>query len=358
VDFFVFIMQRSGLMKAALLEGIKTLKITEMETPRCKNGEILVKVGACGLCRTDMKAYNQGQQDLRLPRILGHEITGTAAETGAGVSHFKPGDRVQVAPGLPCGCCFYCLGGLHQMCDAVQIMGFHYDGGFAEYVLVPAKGVNHGVLNKMPAHLSFQEAALTEPLACSVNMQETARVGLGDVVVIFGAGPLGILNARLARARGAGPLILVEINEERVASATNRDFDYCADALTANPVNKIMDITGGRGADVVIPCCPAPETIGYGLNMLAKKGRFGFFSGLLQESKAPVPELNMIHYKELSVYGAYGCSAQHNRTALALLASGAIKVKDMITRTIELDELLYGLEMVAAMKELKIVMTI
>ncbi len=345
-------------MKAALLEGIKTLKITEVETPKCKNGEVLVKVGACGLCRTDMKAYNQGQRDLRLPRILGHEITGTVAEIGAGAANVKPGDRVQVSPGLPCGCCSYCLGGLHHMCDSVQIMGFHYDGGFAEYVLVPANGVSHGVLNKIPDHLSLQEAALTEPLACSVNMQETARVGLGDVVVIFGAGPLGILNARLARARGAGSVILVEINEERLASATNRDFDYCVDALAASPVNKIMEMTSGRGADVVIPCCPSPETIGYGLTMLAKRGRFGFFSGLLQGSQTPAPDLNMIHYKELSVCGAYGCSAQHNRTALALLASGAIKVKDMITRTIGLDELLSGLEMVAAMKEIKIVMTI
>lgn len=345
-------------MKAALLEGIKNLKIKEVETPRCEKGEILVKVAACGLCRTDMKAYKMGQRDLHLPRILGHEITGTVAETGAGIAHFKPGERVQVSPGLPCGCCCYCLDGLHHMCDSVQIMGFHYDGGFAEYVLVPANGVNHGVLNKIPAHLSFQEAALTEPLACSVNMQETARVGLGDVVVIFGAGPLGILNARLARARGAGPVILVEINEERLAPASGLDFDFCVDAMTASPVYKIMEMTGGRGANVVIPCCPSPDTFGYGLEMLAKKGRFGFFSGLLQEHQAPAPDLNMIHYKELSVFGAYGCSSRHNRTALALLGSGTIKVKDMITRTIELDEVLSGLENVASMKEIKIVMTI
>lgn len=347
-------------MKAALLEGIRNLKITEVETPGCEAGEVLVKVGACGLCRTDMKAYKLGQRDLRLPRILGHEIAGTVAETGGGVLHVRPGDGVQVSPGLSCGCCRYCLGGLHHMCDSVQIMGFHYDGGFAEYVLVPANGVNHGVLNKIPDHLSFQEAALTEPLACCVNMQETVRVGLGDVVAIFGAGPLGILNARLAKARGAGPVILVEMNEERLAAASGRDFDYCVDALRDSPVDRIMEVTGGRGADVVIPCCPSPETFGYGLEFLAKKGRFGFFSGLLHEPQAPAPapDLNMIHYKELSVHGAYGCSSLHNRTALALLASGAIKVKDMITRTIVLDELLSGLEDIVSMKETKIVLTL
>jgi len=343
-------------MRAALLEGIKNLRITEVGIPKCKKGEVLIKVGACGLCRTDMKGYYQGQRDLHLPRILGHEITGNVVETGEGVLHIKPGDRVQVAPGLPCGCCSYCLSGMSQMCDFIQIMGFHYDGGFAEYVLVPANGVNHGVLNKIPDQLSLQEATLTEPLACSVNMQETTQVGLGDVVVIFGAGPLGILNARLARARGAGFIFLVEINEGRLASAPNRDFDCCINPLEASPVKKVLEITDGRGADVVIPCCPSLGTIGAGLIMLAKRGRFGFFSGLLQENQVIKADLNMIHYKELSVYGAYGCSSRHNRAALELLASGVIKVRDMITRTIVLDEVLSGLEMVAAMKEIKIVM--
>ena len=342
-------------MKAALLEGIEKLRMTEVRTPDCPDGGVLVKVGACGMCRTDMKAYYIGQRDLHLPRILGHEIAGTVVETGKEVNHVKIGDRVQVSPGLPCGSCSYCLKGLHQMCDTVQIIGFHYDGGFAEYVAVPANGVSHGVLNIIPEHLSFQEAALTEPLACSVSMQNAVRVGLNDVVVIFGAGPLGILNAKLARARGAGIIILIEINENRLATASDREFDFCINGVTEDPVKKVMEITKGTGVDVVIPCCPSAETFGKGISMLAKKGRFGFFSGLIMNSSPLQADLNLIHYKELEVHGAYGCSADHNRTAMELLTAGRIGVRDMITRTIALEDVPAGLDMIVNMKEIKIV---
>jgi L-iditol 2-dehydrogenase len=224
-----------------------------------------------------MKAYNLGQRDLRLPRILGHEIAGTVAETGKCVNQVKAGDRVQVAPGIPCGACTYCLQGLHHLCDSVCTMGFHCNGGFAEYVLVPERGVRHGALNIIPEHLSFQEAALTEPLACTVNLQDALAVQVGDAVVVFGAGPLGIINARLARARGAGTVILVEINEARLESAPPRDFDHRINALKKDPLKKVLEITGGRGADAVIPCCPDPSVFKAGLAMLAKRGRFGFF---------------------------------------------------------------------------------
>ena len=342
-------------MKAVLLEGIENIKVTDVPIPECAPGQVLVKVGACGICRTDMKAYYHGQRDLQLPRILGHEIAGTVLEVGTGVTQVKTGDRIQVAPGLPCGCCRFCLKGWHHMCDSVQIMGFHYDGGFAEYVLVPANGVNHGVLNKIPDHLSFQEAALTEPLACSINMQDAVQVSLGDIVVIFGAGPLGLLNAKLAKARGAGEIILIEINEARLDAAAKKEFDHCVNGLRDDPVKQVMEITGGNGADVVIPCCPSPAAFCDGLAVLGKRGRFGFFSGLLMDSQPFRVDYNLIHYRELSVHGAYGCSAEHNRTAMELLGNGVIKVKDMITQSIPLDEVLSGLKMVAAMQETKIV---
>lgn len=338
------------------MEGIKKIVVKEVFTPECRRGEVLVRVRACGICRTDMKAYNQGQRDLHLPRILGHEIAGTVAAVGEGVTRVKPGDRVQVAPGLSCGSCSFCVNGADHLCDHVQVMGFHYDGGFAEYILVPANGVSGGVLNIIPDHLSFEEAVLTEPLACCVNMQEAMRVGSGDSVVIFGAGPLGILQAKLARVRGAGPLILVEINGPRLERAEwESPFDYCVNPRKTYPLSKILDITDGRGVDVVIPCCPDPGVMGSGLAMLAKRGRFGLFSGLIGNSESIHEDLNLIHYRELSLYGAYGCSSRHNKTAMNLMCSGAIKVKEMITRNIPLDDIWSGLETVKAMEEIKVV---
>lgn len=341
-------------MKAALLEDLGRISVLHVDTPVCREGEVLVKVEACGICRTDMKCFVYGQRDLHLPRILGHEIAGTVVETGPGVTVVKAGDRVQVAPGIPCGECKYCLNGMDHLCDRVQVMGFHYHGGFAEYVLVPAKGVKIGALNLIPEHLTFAEAALTEPLACSVNMQESLQVGRGDRVLIFGAGPLGILNAKLARVRGAETIVLVETNEKRRLAAEKREFDYCLNSLTDDLSLEIQRISGGRGIDVVIPCCPGAEPFNLGLNLLGKRGRFGFFSGLILDSPLET-DINMIHYKELAVRGAYGCSSRHNKTALGLLGSGQVSVKDMITKRLALDDVQKGLEMVKKMSETSII---
>jgi len=342
-------------MKAALLNGIQDLKIVEVPIPDYSKGEVLIKVQACGICRTDMKAFYLGQRDLHLPRILGHEIAGRVVETGDEVTGIHAGERVQVAPGLPCGTCGFCLQGLDHLCDSVQIMGFHYDGGFAQYVLVPENGVKNGVINKIPDHLSFNEAVFTEPLACSINLNERFGRCEGDTVVIYGAGPLGILNARLCRAMGAKIIILMEINNERLLAASPLDFDYCINPLRTNADTAVTEITRGKGADILIPCCPGQEVMNSGLKMLTRRGRFGFFSGLIQDSQAGQVDINLIHYKELSVYGAYGCSAEHNRTALNLISRGKIEVKDLITHTISLDEVLSGIKMVAEMEGIKTV---
>ncbi|HWQ89642.1 MAG TPA: zinc-dependent dehydrogenase [Desulfitobacteriaceae bacterium] len=340
-------------MKAAVLKGLEELILENRPIPECGQGEVLVQLGVCGICRTDMKCFSQGQRDLRLPRILGHEIAGTVAQIGSSVTSVSKGDRVQVAPGIPCGTCSYCLLGQDNLCNSMQIMGFHINGGFAEYVLVPASGVNNGVLQPIPEGLSFSEAALTEPLACCVNMQESLRVNKEDQLLIIGAGPLGILNAKLAKARGVRKIILLEEKEERLKKAANYEFDYLLDAHKRNMPEEIMRITKGGGADVVIPCCPGSEPFIQGINLLAKRGRLGFFSGLTGGS-FPEKDLNLIHYKELFVSGAYGCSVGHNQEALSLIAEGIIAVKNMITRKISLAEILQGLEMVRNKTEMSV----
>lgn len=301
-----------------------------------------------------MKAYYQGQRDLQLPRILGHEVVGTIAGLGKDIYQFNLGDRVQIAPGLPCGCCRYCLTGTHQMCDHIRTIGFHYDGGFAEYVLIPPEGVTHGVLNKIPNDLTFNEATLAEPLACSINMQKSLQIKIGDAVVIFGLGPLGIINTKLARAMGARLIIGVEINISRFKQAEAWGIDYPINSLKTDPVSEILRITRGNGVDVVIPCCSSHEVISQGLAVLSKKGRFGLFSGLSHPHLALI-DVNTIHYKELVICGAYGCSAKDNRDAIELLSSGVIKVNDMITRVVGLEEIVLGIEAIKKMEEIKII---
>ncbi len=317
---------------------------------------MLLAVEVCGLCRTDMKAYTVGQRDLRLPRVLGHEITATVLDASQQQTGFCIGDRVQVAPGISCGRCRFCKQGFDHLCDRVKIMGFHRDGGFQEYLHIPAAAVKTGVLNYIPTGLSFEEACMTEPLACAINMQDALHIGDGDVVLIWGGGPLGVLNARLARSRGAKDIIIVEPQPDRMRLLEGLE-NQCLLAADLKDLLEILAAVTKRGqADVVIPCCPNPEAFRESLKVCAKRGRIGFFSGLTPCPDIANTEWNLIHYLELTVVGAYGCSAKHNQSAMQLINGGDVTVKDLITRRIALGELQQGLDLIALGKEMKIVL--
>lgn len=342
-------------IKAAVLENIGKISIEERPQPQCQPGDILLAVEVCGLCRTDMKAYIAGQRDLRLPRVLGHEITATVLEA-CEANGFRPGDRVQVAPGIACGNCRFCRQGLDHLCDQMEIMGFHRDGGFQEYLLIPAAAVKTGILNHIPAGLSFEEACMAEPLACAINMQDALKVGDGDVVILWGGGPLGVLNARLAKSRGVKEVIVVENHSDRLRHLEGLLNDCHLAADLKDLVKTLATVTEQGQADVVIPCCPDPEAFRGSLQICAKRGRIGFFSGLTPCPDLTNTEWNLIHYLELTVIGAYGCSVNHNRTAMQLIKRKDVIVKDLITKRITLEELQPGLNSIASGKEMKIVL--
>jgi L-iditol 2-dehydrogenase len=152
----------------------------------------------------------------------------------------------------------------------MSIIGFHHDGGFAEYMLVPANGVQNGCINKIPLSLSFEAASLAEPLACCINAQELSKIQLGDTVVIFGVGPLGHLHRQLAHISGASEVILIENSPERIAFAKKVAPDYLIDSTEVDPVEAVKEITDG--VDVVIPACSDPEVLALGIEMLNKRG--------------------------------------------------------------------------------------
>lgn len=342
-------------IKAAVLETIGSIRIEDRPEPQYQEGDMILKTEVCGLCRTDMKAYTIGQRDLRLPRVLGHEITATVVEA-CSQTGFRPGDRVQVSPGVPCGNCHFCRQGLDHLCDRVEIMGFHRDGGFQEYLHIPAAAAQRGILNHIPAGLSFEEACMSEPLACAINMQDALHVGHGDAVLIWGGGPLGILNARLARSRGAEEIFIVENHPDRIMRLQDLE-NRCHLLADLEGLRKVLTVITDRGkADVVIPCCPDPDAFRSSLQVCSKRGRIGFFSGMSQQPGFTNDEWNLLHYLELTVIGAYGCSIRNNRFAMQLMERGDVVVKDLISRRIGLDELQEGLDLIAAGKEMKIAM--
>ena len=313
-------------MRGAVLTGQNTLEIAERDAPHCGASDVILAVEVCGVCRTDRKMFNVGQRDLTLPRIPGHEIVGRVVELGASVTSVRPGDRVQVSPGVFCGVCDYCRSGTDQLCDEMKIIGFHLDGGFAELLHVPGKGEEPPVLNKIPKHLDSKSAALAEPLACCLNLQKRMDIE-AKTVIIFGAGPLGILNAQLAHTLGAKQIVIVEPMERRRSLAAR--FSDCQLDFDRHLTQNIAEFTRGRGADVVLPCCPSSEPFLIGLEIAAKRGQLGFFSGLTDSTGITSSNLNLIHYKELTVTGSYGCSLSDNHQALELLASGRVSVLDL-----------------------------
>ena len=323
-------------MKCAELTSVGNLAIAMRGEPEAGPWDVLVDVDACCVCRTDRKAYAMGQRDLVLPRILGHEIAGRVKAVGSLVEGFKAGDRVQVPPGVGCGACAYCLSGADNLCQDVRIVGFHVDGGFSELLRVPGSAGRPAGLLPVPDALDARTAALTEPLACCLNMQRRMGMEDAETAVVFGGGPAGALSAKLARALGARRIAVVEPDERRrKLAALYSDCQFDFDSQT---VGRILEMSGGKGADAVLPCCPGNAAMAMALEVAAKRGKVGFFSGLTETSIATAA-VNLMHYKELRVVGSYGCSFSDNREALALLASGKVDVEGLPGVDISWEEL-------------------
>ncbi len=344
-------------MKAAVFKKLGHLEIEDVKTPECGADDILVKVEASAICSTDVKMVFHGHRDLVFPRILGHEVTGSILEIGKNVRHrYNEGAKVQIAPGISCGNCFYCTNNAQNMCESMKIIGFHYDGGFAQHLLIPKEGLYCGCINQIPENLPFEEAAFTEPVACCLNALQMVKIMTGGSVIIFGAGTVGCLFIQLVKLFGVSETIVVEKNEKRLNFSKKFEADYYIKYTTAAHImEKINEVTKGKGVDYVILACSDSNLPSLGLRILSKRGCITFFSGLNTEKPEILIDYNLIHYKEIRVVGAYGCTSAQNKLALKLLSKGQVKVKEMISHHISLDEIKNGLEIVKEQKGMKVV---
>ena len=316
-------------------------------------GEVKLRVRACSMCGTDVKIYKFGHHHIRPPRVMGHEIAGEVVELGDGVTGWRPGDRVQVIAAIPDGSCEECRRGRMTVCTNQESMGYHYDGGFAEYTIVPAKVLAVDGLNRIPDGLGFDEASVAEPFACVLNGQELARIGDGDDVVVMGAGPIGCLHVRLARARGAARVFLADINPGRLAMSADRVKPDAAIHGT-DLVDQVLKLTDGRGADAIITAAASGAAQEQALQMAARSGRISFFGGLPKDAPVIACDSNLVHYRELTIVGANGSSPDHNARALDLIASGAVPVADLITHRLPLADVLDGIGIVARGSAIKV----
>jgi L-iditol 2-dehydrogenase len=185
-------------MLAFLFDREGKLVLDRVPDPKAGRDSAVIKVSACSICGTDFRTYVHGSRKIAAPRIMGHEVCGTIVEAGRDVEGFKPGDRVAAAPATGCGSCRPCKTGHPNMCDNLETIGFEYDGGFAEYMEIPARAFRAGNVNKPAGHIKDEEAVLAEPVACVVNAHDFLRISRGDVVAVFGSGFIGCMHAELA----------------------------------------------------------------------------------------------------------------------------------------------------------------
>ncbi|HEX2356391.1 MAG TPA: alcohol dehydrogenase catalytic domain-containing protein [Micromonosporaceae bacterium] len=332
------------------------VRIEDVAEPVPGPGDLKIRVRACSTCGTDVKISKFGHHHIVPPRVMGHEIAGEIVELGADVGgDWAVGDRVQVIAAIPCGTCAECRRGRMTVCTRQESMGYHYDGGFAQFMVVPAKVLAVDGVNRVPEAVGFAEASVTEPLACVLNGQELARVGDGDDVVVVGSGPIGCLHVRLARARGAARVFLVDINADRLALAAALVApDATVDAGHTDAVDEIRKLTDGRGADVIITAAASGAAQEQALLMAAPQGRISFFGGLPKDNPVIACDSNLVHYRELTIVGANGSSPAHNAGALGLIASGSVPVADLITRRLPLDRALEAFDVVARGEAIKV----
>ncbi|MHB1414770.1 MAG: alcohol dehydrogenase catalytic domain-containing protein, partial [Chloroflexota bacterium] len=259
-------------MRAVVLHGANDLRYEEVPTPTIGPDEILIRTRAAAVCGTDLRIVD-GTKTLgvRIPGITGHELAGDVAQVGGEISGFRVGDRVSVAPVVTCRNCYYCTHGMDNLCVSRKAIGYEYDGGFAEYVAVPAPALAAGNVHHLADHVSYEEGALAEPLACCINGNEKAQVRLGQSVLIVGAGPIGLLHLQLARAAGASEVIVSEPHSHRRNVAREMGATTVVDPLNEDLAEIVGAKTSGLGVNAVIMAFGATQVVNQMIG-LARKG--------------------------------------------------------------------------------------
>jgi L-iditol 2-dehydrogenase len=342
-------------MKALRFYAPQDVRLEDVPEPECGPDEVKLRVRNCSTCGTDVKIFNNGHQNLSPPRTMGHEVAGEVVEVGADVTGWSVGDRAQVIAAVPDGTCYECRKGWMAVCENQTSIGYQYDGGFAEYMIVPRQVLAVDGLNRIPDNIGFDEASVAEPFACAINAQELISVGDGDTVVVFGAGPIGCIHIRLARANGAERVFLIDVNAERLKmSADAVQPDEVINGSEVDVVERVKELTGGRGADVVITATAANIAQEQAIGMAARRGRISFFGGLPKTNPYIKCDSNLVHYRELMIMGANGSAPEHNKRALEYISTGKVPVKDLITARLPLERALEAFDIVAKGEAIKV----
>jgi len=313
-------------MLTALLTAPRKFEIVERPMPVAKTGEVLVRTGATAVCHTDLGMYTGHAPGTKYPVVLGHESTGTVEALGPGVGGFTPGQKVIINPIIACGYCDSCQRGRKNLCRNAGLFGREVEGSLNQYVSLSAEYVF-----PLPDNVALADATIIETLATVRHAQERTNIKLGEAVVVFGGGTAGLLHVRLAVLSGADPVIVVSRSKWKLDMAVAMGAHHAVQKDAEAAVEDVLRLTKNQGADVIIDTAGTADTLRIGIDMLRPGGRFSSFS-LGHEPFAgfsPFP----LYYKELTIIGSRGLTAEDMQPSIDLVASGKIDVAGFVTGT-------------------------
>ncbi len=336
-------------MRALVLHGVGDQRVEdvarpELDSPACARS-VRVRIGFCGVCGSDIpRIFEKGTYSF--PTVCGHEFAGTVDACGAEVTDFAPGDRVAVFPLLWCGECAACEEGKYVQCADYDYLGSRCDGAFAEYVVAPTRN-----LVRVPDGVSLEAAAMTEPAAVALHtLKRAGGVTVGETVAIIGAGPIGVMVAQWARAMGASQVALFDIDTPKLELAKQLGFELTFDSREVDPIERIGELTGGRGAHVTVDGAGVPPALLAAFGAARRGGRVVLLGNPAADVTVPAPLLSQLMRREVSLLGTWNSeySACGNdddwTTVLGAMADGTLDLEPLITHRVPLSEAIPTLE--------------
>ncbi|HIB12864.1 MAG: alcohol dehydrogenase [Chloroflexi bacterium] len=328
-------------MRVAMYYNNHDVRLEEMPVPEIGPGELLLKVEASGLCGSDVMEWYRIQ---RAPMVLGHEVSGEVVQVGAGVDRYKEGDRMVVTHHVPCNACHWCLNNRHTACDTLHQTNFD-PGGFSEYLRIPQINVDRGVF-PIPDHVPYEEASITEPLACVYRGQKRANLQPGQNVLVLGSGLAGLLHINLARALGAGRIIATDMVDYRLQAARRLGADTAFPATEDVPA-RLREANDGRLADLVIVCTGALPALNQALQSVERGGTVLFFAPTEPGVSLPVSINDVFFRNDVTLTTTYAGAPADLATALEMIGSGRVQVGQMISHRLGLAEAGLGFKLTA-----------
>jgi L-iditol 2-dehydrogenase len=319
-------------MKALLLSKYRQLEVAETADPKIGDGEVLIRVEACGICGSDVHGYD-GSSGRRIPPIvMGHEAAGTIVEVGSGVDGLRPGDRVTLDSTVYCGQCANCRRGQFNLCDQRQVMGvscgeYRRPGAFAEFVAAPAR-----IVHKLPDSISFPEASMLEAVAVAMHAVSLAEIASGSTALVIGAGTIGLLILQALRAEGCARVFITDVDNTRLKLAA--ELGATETILADDALARISKLTNETGVDVALEAVGRTETIKSAIQAVRKGGTVVLVGNISPEVMIP---LQVVVSRQIRLQGSCASSGEYPR-AIELMAKGAIRVKPLISAIAPLEE--------------------